>query len=107
MNVITYALAYVHGSVSLCAKHDSDDRHGALGPVQHGLHDGRCAGCALDARPLYHVSDAGQRVPLAARTADEARAEVEASSDWTETDQVRVDGPDGSFVVRISGGVTL
>lgn len=45
MRVVTYQLAYLtHKQVSLCPRccERGDHGLGALGPVQHGLHEGEC-----------------------------------------------------------------
>jgi hypothetical protein len=47
--VITYALAYVVGRVTLCIDHSIDpkteERFGAIGPVEHGERRGLCDAC--------------------------------------------------------------
>lgn len=59
--VVTYRLAYLDRTVDLCAACvDADDHDaGALGPVEHGAHDGDCDG-------RYH--DHGCRGPLHGET---------------------------------------
>jgi hypothetical protein len=48
--VITYQLAYLSGSVSLCEDcTPAYDECVSLGPVLHGTHDGTCEACALEA----------------------------------------------------------
>ena len=45
--VVTYRGAYIAREISLCHKHStSEHARMSLGPVQHGLHRGRCAVCA-------------------------------------------------------------
>lgn len=42
--IVTYALAYTRGTVSLCAKHAETYQY-PLGPVSHGGHMGYCESC--------------------------------------------------------------
>lgn len=60
MEVITYQLAYLSDlSVSLCDQHASCGYFGAIGPVQHGRHDGQCDACEREwiRRSLLLVDD--------------------------------------------------
>ena len=51
LRVVTYQYAYGAGDITLCDTcadlDDAEDRpFGALGPISHGYHDGRCEYCA-------------------------------------------------------------
>ena len=46
--VVTYALAYQAGSVSVCGRHtdaEVEEKLGVLSTVRHGAHHGRCEVC--------------------------------------------------------------
>ena len=44
MRVVTYATPLPGVEVDLCAECAETQREWALGPAQHGLHEGRCEG---------------------------------------------------------------
>jgi hypothetical protein len=46
-NVVTYAYAYVNGTIDLCDEHAEDPPESlpVLGPVSHGEHRGSCHAC--------------------------------------------------------------
>lgn len=52
--------------------------------------------------PIWWAQDAGQRVPLAARTEKAARAEIQRSTDWTEPSAVVLVGP--AYEARVEVG---
>lgn len=92
--VITYQFAYTRGQATLCGPCVIKDRFPyALGPVNHGRHNGACQWCqiveSLNAMALRDANRRGTSMADAARKLWRRQADVLGELEWLTPAELR------------------